>query len=330
MSVRTQAPPVLNVKRTRPAAPSRKDSGKAPRAPRRAKPAVAKVTGPSTTSTQPSSSAGKGDSLPLPNSQPSLATADSSATRIPTRKDDLAQITNGMKKIKINVLSKEQKEARLRAKAEMAAAGDIATPTAESPLVDQLISPSAIVEAQPNSAHYSIGHLQEPVETGGVETDSQYSSLTPPTNLEAGPAIPKTPTILIPTEPSPSSTPFASSPLVQITLDPTQDMDLFVPYQPDGPPPNPIPIQRPVQILEPNTGTPARSRHMQPPGLQSYSVPVSPVRRGHGFTATSNIPFSPSPARTLSKDTTPALAQPVINSEDVDSSKWAILGTPEQ
>ncbi|KAI3318705.1 hypothetical protein HD806DRAFT_511623 [Xylariaceae sp. AK1471] len=330
MSGRTQVPTALNVKKTRLAAPPRKDSGRAPRGPRKTKPATAKVgTVSSSTATHPSSNAGNGDGLLPSNTQPGVTTAENASTKVPAPKDDLDQITNGMKKIKINVLTKEQKEARLKAKAEMAAAGDILTPKAESPLFEQPTSPPAVTETQSNPMYSDIKSLESPASAATVEALSQQDSRTPPTDPEVEIAIPMTPTIITPTEPSPSSTPFASSPLVQPPSEPTQHIDLFVPYQPDGPPPNPIPIQRPVQILEPNTGTPAHPNHMQPPKLQSYSVPVSPARRGHGFTATSNIPFSPGPTRSMSKDTVPVLARPAVKTEDVDSNAWEIPETPE-
>ncbi len=333
MSVRTQSSTVVNTKKGRPAAPPKKDGGRAPRAPRKTKPATVKVEAGSssaTTQTLPNTNDGNGP-LP-PKSQTTVAKAGNSSTAT-TTPTDLDQITNGMKKIKINVLTKEQKAARLKANAEKPATDDIPAPKEENPSNEQPPSPPTFMQAQSNPMPSDIGSIQDPTSPTAVEVHSQQKCATP-TKSKFETAIPKTPTIISPTEPSPSSTPFASSPLVQPPPEPIQNIDLFVPYQPDGPPPNALPIQRPIQILEPNTGTPARPNPIQHPRLHSYSVPVSPVRRGgHGFTATSSIPFSPGPvpnAQSRFKDDVPVLPRPTAKTEeDIDSQTWEIPETPE-
>ncbi|KAI1276189.1 hypothetical protein F5Y07DRAFT_367491 [Xylaria sp. FL0933] len=333
MSIRTQSSTAVNAKRGRPAGPPRKDSGKAPRAPRKTKPTTAKVeTGLSSVTTQmlPNTNDGNGP-LP-PKGQTAVAeTGNSSAATTPPSEVD--HIISGMKKIKINVLTKEQKAARLKAKAEKTAANDILKPKEEIPSDEQPLSSPTFTEAQFNPISSEIGSIQDPTSPPGVEALPRPDCATP-TECKVETAIPMTPTIISPTEPSPSSTPFTSSPLVQPPLEPIQSMDLFIPYQPDGPPPNALPIQRPVQILEPNTGTPAKAQAMQHPGLHSYSVPVSPIRRGgHGFTATSSIPFSPGPVRntqSIVKDDVPVLPRPTTKTEDIDPNTWDIPETPER
>ncbi|KAI0458772.1 hypothetical protein F5B21DRAFT_528457 [Xylaria acuta] len=325
MSVYTQASAAINVKKSRPAAPPRKDSGRAPRAPRKTKQATAKVEiRSSAATTPPVPKASDGTDSPSPRTQSTVTNAGTSSTLVTTQKD-LDQLTSGMKKIKINVLTKEQKAARLKAKAETVTAGD-------GPLNEQPSSPPNVAETQPTSPSSNSGDIQDPDSPARAETPSQYDHSTP-TESKFETMVPKTPTIISPTEPSSSSTPFASSPLVQPPPEPTQDMDLFVPYQPEGPMPHAIPIQRPVHILEPNTGTPARPNPTQHCTLQSYSVPVSPVRRGgHGFTATSSIPFSPGPVlntQPIMQDHVPALPRPTTKAEDIDSNTRDISKIPE-
>ncbi|KAI0408976.1 hypothetical protein F4802DRAFT_616745 [Xylaria palmicola] len=332
MSVLTQASVSSNARKSRPAAPPRKDSSRAPRAPRKIKPPPVKVKSespPATTS--PSIDNSDGNGPPLPVAEPVEAKADTSSTTAPSPKD-LDQITNGMKKIKINVLTKEQKEARLRAKAEAAASGGELTPEEQSPLTSQPSYQSMVPEPQPNQSSTDVGNpQQDPISPFGDEDPFQHGRSTP-MELKAETAVPMTPTITSPTEPSLSSTPFVSSPAVQLPPDAVPDMDLFVPYQPDGPPPRTIPIQGPVEILEPNTGTPARPNPTQQARFQSYSVPVTPARRGgHGFTAKSSIPFSPGPARNtapISQDNAAASPPAAISTQGADSGVWEIPETP--
>jgi histone deacetylase HOS3 len=239
---------------------------------------------------------------------------------------------NGMKKIKINVLTKEQKEERLRAKAEKAAAGNVSLFKSESPLVEQPLSPPPVTEPQSDPIYSGTVSPEDPVTQTEIELRPQHLYYNTPTEPIFGAEIPLPPSGTTTAEPSPSLTTFPLSSLVQPPPESTQDIDLFVPYQPDGPPANIIPIHGPVQILEPNTGTPARPNFMQPPRFQSASVPVSPVRRGgHGFTATSSIPFSPQPAqgnRFLPKDSAHVLAQPTMKTDDIDPNTWEIPETP--
>ncbi|KAI1755272.1 hypothetical protein F4782DRAFT_490860 [Xylaria castorea] len=331
MSVRTQASTASNIRMSRPAAPPRKDSSRAPRAPRKTKQAAAKVeTGSSATTMSLIPKASHGTGPPPPSTQSTAANAGTSPTPITTL-EDFDQITSGMRKIKINVLTKEQKAARLKAKAETAAVGHNPTNKEESPLNEQPPSPPTVAEAQSIPLSSNLEDIQDPNSLVRVETPPQHNHFTT-TESKFETMVPMTPTIISPTEPSISSTPFASSPLVRPPPEPAQDMDLFVPYQPEGPPAHAIPIQRPVQILEPNSGTPARPNPMQHHTLQSYSVPVSPVRRGgHGFTATSNIPFSPGPVlktQPILQDNVPALPQHTTKIEDIKSDTWDTSKVP--
>ncbi|KAI1330989.1 hypothetical protein F5Y16DRAFT_321720 [Xylariaceae sp. FL0255] len=309
----------LSIKKTRPSGLPRKDSARAPGRPRKTKPAAAKGSSAQAPIPQGTSN-GNGSAGPAASS----TNPDSTSTA-----KDLDSITNSMRKIKINVLTKEQKEARQKASTGVKQEPtDVLTPTSTSSLGDRPLSLVSTGDASFDPMQSSIDSLgdfrieTEPkIETeleGGAgsldfgEATPTYDA-SPITEAPAG-FIPLPPTVTTPTEPSPTSTPFASSPLAQPMTEPIQDDDLFVPYQPDGPPPATIPIQRPIQILEPNTGTPAKppSNFSMPPPPVSSSVPVSPARRmgGHGFTATSSIPFLPRPVqetRSVSRENVPSL-----------------------
>ncbi|KAI0860740.1 hypothetical protein F4860DRAFT_195216 [Xylaria cubensis] len=318
MSVRTQASTATNITTGRPVVPPRKDSGRAPRAPRKTKQATAKVeTGSSATTTPLMPKASDGPS----STQSTAADAGISSTPI-TSPEDLNQITSGMRKIKINVLTKEQKAARMKAKAETVAVSDEPTRKEEGSLNKQLPPSPPVAEAQSIPLSSNSKDIQDPSSPVRAETPSQNIHFTT-TGSKVETMVPMTPTIISPTEPS---TPFASSPLVQPPPEPHQDMGHFVPYQPEGPPAHAIPIQKPVQILEPNIGTPAQPNIIQHHMLQSYSVPVTPVRSGgHGFTATSNIPFSPGPVlktQPILRDNDPTLPQPTTWTGDSNSDSW--------
>ncbi|KAI1258569.1 hypothetical protein F5Y18DRAFT_342063 [Xylariaceae sp. FL1019] len=332
MSVRSQVPP--SAKKGRPAAPPRKDSGRAPRAPRKVKPAATKA-GPSTSTAE--------SALPQWRSA-NAATVQSSNQHLPpvrpsaSSNGDLEAITSGMRKIKINVLSKEQKEARAKAKdsKEKAAAlssqnenpssaSKLSSPMAEQPLPAPLTN-----ESQNDPLQASIEDPAARSITPRVEADLPNLGNVTAQMTTQETTIPMPPTVTTPTEPSPTA-PFMSSPFAPPQPDSLRDSDLFVPYQPDGPPANTVPIQGRIQILEPNTGTPAKANVNELPLIQASSVPVSPVRRGHGFTATSNIPFSPRPVqetRSMSRDNVPILAQPTPKPENNNVETWHVTEAP--
>ncbi|KAI0206391.1 hypothetical protein F4808DRAFT_118029 [Astrocystis sublimbata] len=316
MSVRTQASTATNTKQGRPAAAPRKVSGRVPRAPRKTKQAASKAdVGTSDASSPPESRASAGNG--------GNGSASSMNQPAPVHaSNDLDHITNEMKKIKIHVLTKEEKAARSKAKAEPVTADDEPTNKPESRFDEKSCSPPIAAEAQSDPLFSHMETNSDSKLPVSVAAPYQHGRSTP-TQFKSENVVPSTPTIISPTEASPSSTPFASSPPAQPT-DPTQDPELFIPYQPEGPPPTSIPLQRPVHILEPNTGTPIRPNQIQHrPLLQSYSVPVTPARGGgHGFTATSNIPFSPGPPlnpRPVTQNQVPTESQPVFKTEDEDT-----------
>ena len=106
-----------------------------------------------------------------------------------------------------------------------------------------------------------------------------------------------------PTQPAPSSGP-GTSPSV------------FIPYQPEGPPPNLVPQQEAIRWLPPNTSTP------------------SPMKRGDlpVFTANSTIPFGikPNMPQTTKSPPEPSPASAAENAKPYDSSIWDVPETPKK
>ncbi|KAI0017191.1 hypothetical protein F4780DRAFT_756299 [Xylariomycetidae sp. FL0641] len=316
MSVRTQTS-TLNVKKARPTT-TRKDSGRAPRAPRKTKPAAESTSTQSELSDKNLAALDKANlAVPHPTQMPGN----------PTHGDNMESLTTGMKKIKINVLTKEKKEERQRAEEEkrQAAQREVeaekaakAKPTTPSVSVfppfeqDELaldFQPPESVANTKTQLQMEDPFVQDPVNGSGPSMDnhSRPSSI----EVKPEPTLPSPPAVNTPTEPAPGSAPFDSSSPVPPTPQAAIEQGGFVPYQPEGPPAKPVPISGPVKILAPNTGTPAKptnppakatsppSKATNPPVKLSpvkgrSQQPVSPARKNtHGFTATGHIPFAP-------------------------------------
>lgn len=171
--------------------------------------------------------------------------------------DDMDRLTGDMKKIKITVLSKVQKEARERERLEREKAAQMgAKPEAEARPSDSVAvtKPDAAVPAP------------VPMHSQDSEPNSAQQS--------SSPSLPVAPPAAAPLLPAP--------PLLQQSQ--SSISDLFVPYQPEGPTPLPAVAQQqqpPLQWLPPNASTPAAMEHA--------NLPV--------FTSTSAIPFALRPER---------------------------------
>ncbi|KAH8900061.1 Arginase/deacetylase [Thozetella sp. PMI_491] len=280
MSVRTTAGGPLNVKKTR--APSRKEP--VPRASR-----AQKKTPPATSNGTASAGLPKASVSAVVDKPAAPVTSDGTA-------DEMESLANNMKKIKITLLTKEQREIRERerlAKEDAAKAKKVAvtTPVEENkPLVlpDQtpqalLIPPTTI---PPNSAPPKLDSTPDlPFEQSMEESVA---------DLPTGPSTPaplRAPTLNPRPAPFGSSSPAPSSSPRSPTRSPARSpsraaappqSDVFISYQPEGPTPAALPVaqQQPLQWLPPNTATPAAMKRMD--------LPV--------FTATSAIPFAPRPA----------------------------------
>ncbi|KAI4602527.1 hypothetical protein KJ359_009775 [Pestalotiopsis sp. 9143b] len=287
LSMRTSTGPLSNPK-IRPAV-NRKDSTKsvgasarktkpaAPRAPKKdVKGKGLAASRSSAQASKPSSPARKSDNQEgAASSSTEPARASSNAT--PDSGNDIHNITSGMKKIKINVVTKEMKQAREKAAKERESA--TATPVHEDP-------PAPVAEPDVATAQHSLPQMDDapmkspPEENQVPSSDSRDMDSTPtvedPQHLLATPQKENNPTEVVFDMPETSSTdvpvtPAREPPSVEVS----HDSPLFIPYQPEGPEPQAVPQTAPTKWMTPNT------------------VDTPAPFRGHNFTATSAIPFSP-------------------------------------
>ncbi|ENH70596.1 Histone deacetylase HOS3 [Fusarium oxysporum f. sp. cubense race 1] len=199
-SVASTNPPV---KKARNSTAPRKEP--APRAPRGTKKATT-TAGPS----RPATATQKAKS-------PAKASKKDGASG--TGGDDIDSITSGMKKIRINLITQSQKDAKERAR----------------------------LEAE---------------KAKGKESSITYKPAT-----------------------ASSSTEHSSS---ATNHDQTSVNDIFVPYQPEGPAPEPVAQSEPLKWLPPNVPTPSEQTPVATP---------SPAKKSNLFQYTSGIPFAPRPGQ---------------------------------
>lgn len=268
MSVRTTSSNTLNVKKTR-APPKKEPVPRAPRAPKML-PSAANAAA----------------------AQPVPAAASSTASSMTEKAgDDVEQLTGEMKKIKITVITKAQREARERdrlakeksAKAEtisvpqpseeMKPASACATTASPAPITEQLPSPSPSPSLSPSPS--SVQHQTPPPPPPLRSPADLAEKASIPSAEASGLASPP------PTEPGRSSPP---PPPGSPDANGNHHGDVFIPYQPDGPAPEALalPAQQPLQWMPPNVaGTPAASP------VKRADLPV--------FTSTGVIPFAAGP-----------------------------------
>ena len=218
---------------------------------------------------------------PLAASRP--ATADG---------DDMDKITTGMKKIKINLITKSQKEARERARQEeaaKAAAAAAAIPSSSTPVPEES---TAIVKTESDigspeveipsasTSQAGTGELVSPVDSasdagryvplGGYTASSGVTSPEPdhkPMDTLPGPSTPTIP---------------------QVAIQHSDAADDFIPYQPEGPSPETLTPTEPLKWMPPNINTPAAT--------------PSPAKKDQTFKYTSGpIPFGPRQGSSVTK-----------------------------
>ena len=238
-----------------------------------------------------------------------------------SQNSDVDNLTSGMKKIKLNLTTKAQRDAREQAKAAI-----------NAPLLKGPPKTSSQKATQPvSNEHPTNDNL-------GNRMNSVQEPLTPPL-LEAASLpevrpleidIPISPTTLArpPSEapfqieeatrlPLPASPPVPPSFTQSAVPQTAAGADVFVPYQPEGPPPNSMQQQEPIRWLPPNTATP------------------TPMKRGDlpVFTATSTIPFG-LPAKSSPDGATVPKPNENSNSakdpEKYDHSIWEVPETPHK
>ncbi|KAK3307465.1 uncharacterized protein B0T15DRAFT_394603 [Chaetomium strumarium] len=224
---------------------------------------------------------------------PGSATAAATGPSTEKARDEMDKLAGEMKKIKITVLTKAQKEARereraIREKFANAETISVAPPQAAekgsqpqpAPPTDTAITntTATLPSPSPSPAHEH-PQLQSPTDPS---TFPPQEAITPTTNSNGPLASPPTTdprSIPLPTS-SPPPPRAMSSPLGEV---PTTAPNNFIPYQPDGPTPKPTaPHPQQLQWLPPNvSATPVQSP------ARRENLPV--------FTSTSVIPFAMGP-----------------------------------
>ncbi|KAK1999061.1 histone deacetylase domain-containing protein [Colletotrichum falcatum] len=277
MSVRAQGGTSLTVKKTR-APAAKKDAPKTART-------VKKPTAPAKPSPPQQS-----QPFQAPQRKPSPAAAS---------EDDMDKLTSGMKKIKINLITKTQKEERAKAtQAAQAAQAKAATPPATSKAFS---SPGEVATPAAPS----------PVAHPTVTPPQEEALTTPPTRLPASedPSLPAAPTAWpevstpvteqMPVAITPDGRQFglpASSPVTSPAVATPSGSDVFINYQPEGPAPVSMTPQEPLKWLPPNTNTPVKTSPSKPSPVKSLGNKKSPAKTARGdlsvFTSTSAIPFA--------------------------------------
>lgn len=272
-------PPIL-VRKTRAPTAARGEAPKPSRASARA-PAARKASAP----------AGNKDDIPLLRRQPSkdqsmngLVAPTATAT---VGSLDIDSLTSGMKKVKISLTTKAQRDARAAA----------ATASAKAPAPRKPSTESTTTSTVPQSVQGV--PEQPPVMKPATPTKQQQvakpfmGELPPPTpepltphpsiaarlqQLQAASTVP----LPMSSPPRPATLSSMSSLPTSTSTSPTshpaaQRSNVFIAYQPEGPTPRPGPQEDKLKWLEPNTETPAISP------LKKSDLPV--------FSSTGFIPF---------------------------------------
>ncbi|KID88185.1 histone deacetylase HosB [Metarhizium guizhouense ARSEF 977] len=199
-------------------------------------------------------------------------------------KSDIDSLTDGVKKIRINLITKAQRDGKQKAKSEQGVEphrqlgqdssivksekpptpeGMSSIPNAPEQLPTQLAPASGLPEAPPT-----------PSLSGGISTpvEEMYTSNT------SSP----TPTPSIPTGSSPD--------VPHVTIQPASDAsDVFIPYQPEGPEPVTMVQHEHLKWLPPNIQTPSSVTPVHTP------LPSAAKTKNSLFHYTSGIRFAPRP-----------------------------------
>ncbi|KAK7420999.1 histone deacetylase [Neonectria magnoliae] len=256
-----------------------------PKAPRGAK----KATAPATSSRPATTTAAQKGKSP--------AKSPGRAAQPETAGDDMDKITTGMKKIRINLITQAQKDARQRARLESEKASTASAPA----------SATASVKGEEEVKQATAPVIQQPSITPSPEPTTSYDdggNISPKQTAAPDPRIPTPPATI---SSSGLSTPFqeqdpfhtgspdtqatlptSSPPIPSFAIQPDGDCpDVFISYQPEGPTPVAVAQTEPLKWLPPNAPTPSANTPAATP---------SPVKKQHNlFQYTSGIPFAPRP-----------------------------------
>lgn len=309
MSSRGHSIPPVVVKKTR--APAQ------PRQPRPEPVKSSRVRKKSPLNEGPSAQDGAND-VPPPKSTSAIVPPVPSAPQ-----SDIDSLTSGMQKVKISLVTKNQKEAKEQTKRapKTTKRAPAKTTKASKPLAE-----AYIVQEAPAAP---------PASTEAVKNELPTSILPP---METEPTLPSTPKSSLPPQfaphlqqpseiPLPASSPFVPvsviSPTTSSSSQPSlgtsntseQAGDVFIPYQPEGPTPEIATQQQPIRWLPANT--------MNTP---------SPMKRGElpVFTSGSVIPFAPNP---MQKPQLGGAQQAGARPNEIRDSQegvWEIPETPQK
>ncbi|KAM0253363.1 hypothetical protein ACHAQJ_007314 [Trichoderma viride] len=205
---------------------------------------------------------------------PAEAAPASAVSRLDAAIDDMDKITKGIKKIKVNLITQSQKEAREKARleAEQAAAAPAKSPRTSSAGTNRSVESGGL--KTPNSTTGRRSTVSATSPDGTVPALTSESGLSTP-NLEHF-----TPRTISPE--ARQTVPNVSSP--RSTKATEETGGFFVPYQPGGPPPVSISPQEPLKWMPPTlpTGAPIVT-----PGLVKKSSTLFQYGNSGG------IPFAP-------------------------------------
>jgi histone deacetylase HOS3 len=199
---------------------------------------------------------------------------------------DIDNLTSGMKKIKLNLTTKTQREAKEQAKqAEKAASKLVAIKSKPRPTETRILPPGPQPVAQKlaiNSGPTAPLSQQQVFNTLPSVPITSQQSLPPQLSTPVHAHVQQAAEVPLPAS-SPPATSYAEheqGPPIpktapQSVLQPASNSELFVHYQPEGPQPESMVQQEPLKWLPPNTSTPTP--------MKKTDLPV--------FTSTSAIPF---------------------------------------
>ncbi|KAL7948556.1 hypothetical protein V8C42DRAFT_254432 [Trichoderma barbatum] len=197
-----------------------------------------------------------------------------SVSRLDATIDDMDKITKGIKKIKINLITQSQKEAREKARleAEQAAKSEQRTSSAST---NRSVESGGLKTPNSSTGRRSAMNAASPDGTMPALSTASESGLSTP-NLEHF-----TPRTVSPE--ARQAVPNVSSPRSAKVVDETGEY--FVQYQPEGPPPVSISSQEPLKWLPPTlpAGTPTAT-----PGLLKKKSSTL-----FQYGSSGNIPFAP-------------------------------------
>ncbi|KAK2616851.1 histone deacetylase [Conoideocrella luteorostrata] len=198
-------------------------------------------------------------------------------------KADMDNLTTGVKKIRINLITQSQKEARKKAASEASCASEGSEADHDSTVIKSEKPPTPV----------GISSIQKPPEESSAQLAPGHSlQRAPPTpSLSGGVSTPVEDLYPSSTSSPTPVVPFhtGSSPDVpHVAIQPASDAgDFFIPYQPEGPEPIAVMQHEPLKWLPPNVPTPTASTPVITP---------NPAKKQSGlFEYKSGIPFAPRP-----------------------------------